>query len=460
MQREQSEPSDTREVQGNWTARRGQILVMFAAGIFLLVGMVALAIDAGFLMAERRQVQNAADAGALAAAKAKLDYMHDPDSESIQTETGKQYAARNAGVSQDNVDVDPDPAMDGVDDVYIEDSINRYIEVGVSKDVTSFFLGALYDGDWSTNATAIAGIEPVPRPYALLALDCGPGANGGIDVSGSGTITVQQGSIMSNCGITTSGSAGGSEVIANVAIDAHGTIEAGPDWCGGDDCTEINENRPQVSDPVAEAGIQPPSEGAARAVREVIDDASIRDAITNLTEANSNPHRCPQGSTCVMQPGYYGGDLTGISVRGTLQMEPGIYYFDDDFVIDGHSENTIILGSEVLLYFTGNSAFQPKHATIELSAAGAVGGGGCEATLDAIVIWIENGSPFRMQSNGIFKIDGVIYAPDSDVRLYGGPYASSMQVIVKSLELSGGNDFNIEFLDCFDGETPYVFLVK
>src|SRR5688500_1563150 len=50
-------------------AARGQVLIIFAMASFVLIGFVALAVDTGFLMAERRHTQNAVDAGALAGAK-------------------------------------------------------------------------------------------------------------------------------------------------------------------------------------------------------------------------------------------------------------------------------------------------------------------------------------------------------------------------------------------------------
>ena len=49
-------------------AERGQILVMAVLLLTVLLGLVGLAVDAGFHYAERRQVQNAADQAALAAA--------------------------------------------------------------------------------------------------------------------------------------------------------------------------------------------------------------------------------------------------------------------------------------------------------------------------------------------------------------------------------------------------------
>ena len=46
----------------------GQTLVWLALGMFVLLGIAALAVDVGKLYGERRQMQNAADAAALAGA--------------------------------------------------------------------------------------------------------------------------------------------------------------------------------------------------------------------------------------------------------------------------------------------------------------------------------------------------------------------------------------------------------
>jgi len=49
--------------------RGGQVLVLVALSLLVLLGIVALAVDGGNLYAERRKMQNAADAGALAGAR-------------------------------------------------------------------------------------------------------------------------------------------------------------------------------------------------------------------------------------------------------------------------------------------------------------------------------------------------------------------------------------------------------
>ncbi len=49
---------------------RGQVLVLFALGLVGLLAAAGIAFDAGRFLMERRSLQNAADAAALAAANA------------------------------------------------------------------------------------------------------------------------------------------------------------------------------------------------------------------------------------------------------------------------------------------------------------------------------------------------------------------------------------------------------
>src|SRR5687767_9398378 len=47
-------------------APRGQVILMFALFLTVIVGVLGLAVDVGFAVSQRRSMQNAADAGALA----------------------------------------------------------------------------------------------------------------------------------------------------------------------------------------------------------------------------------------------------------------------------------------------------------------------------------------------------------------------------------------------------------
>jgi hypothetical protein len=441
MRRDRTNRHIPEQNDAGWRAKEGQILVMFAAGLLVLLGMVALSVDAGFLMAERRQAQSAADAGALAAARAKLDYLASPAaSESAQVSAGKSYAAGNADTSQDSVDVDTSPDALG----------DQYVEVVVSKDVTSFFLRALYDGDWGVSASAVAGIEPVQLPYALVALQCGPSGAPGIMVSGSGQIDVNEGSIMSNCAIGRDGDS--SIVAADGAIDANGTIDAGTNWEAGQG---FRENRPAIDDPIASDGTTAPSRSEAIAARNVTTQAQLHAAVSGSNTHQSNAVRCT--TTCGMQPGYYGGNLI-LDVRngGTLQLQPGVYYFGDNFRIEQQGSG-LVRGTDVMLYFDDNARFVPGNGRVDISApASSPYAGG----LDGMALWIANCSDFRLQANNSGAFSGVIYAPCSDVTLSGGPGAVGMQVVVGSLTLSGSGSFDILYEEYVMFDVPGVFLVR
>ena len=140
-----SEPIVARPVRRHaWQtdAFDGQVLVIFALFSMVLIGALALSIDAGFLMSERRQVQSSADAGAMAAARAVLD----GKTTAIVTATGQGYGTYNASVPAGNVTVTQSAAPAG--SAYAG---TNYVTVTITKNVTRIFIGAIYTGTWSVD---------------------------------------------------------------------------------------------------------------------------------------------------------------------------------------------------------------------------------------------------------------------------------------------------------------------
>ena len=64
-----SNDSNEDDPDGSTDSQRGQILVIFAGGLVLILLVAALVIDLGFTFMIRRAEQNAADPGAIAAAR-------------------------------------------------------------------------------------------------------------------------------------------------------------------------------------------------------------------------------------------------------------------------------------------------------------------------------------------------------------------------------------------------------
>jgi Flp pilus assembly protein TadG len=389
----------------------GQVMVLAALFTFVLIGATALSIDGGFILAERRQVQSAADAAALAAAQAMVSNA----TTSVIVASAQTYGTLNAGTGS-TVAVSRPPATGP----YAGN--NRYVEVTVTKPVQRFFVGAVYPGSWQVQARAVAGIESLPlRPHALLALQAP-----GISINGSTSIYISgNGHIMSNSNIT--GGGGANTVFTGGTIHASGTIQSGANWTAGQG---FQSGVDQVQDPLAGTPAPPP--GTAR------------------TAPSCN-------TTCTFQPGHY-NNLGTITIQGTATFAPGIYYFNGNTRVQLQNTNSTIQGSNVLLYFTGSSSIAPNNGNINISAltSGPAYSGG----VTGMLLWIANCSSFDSSGNGVFRVEGVIYAPCSAVSLHGTPDSNGLQVIVGSLQLTGNSSFNVLYREYVVTRLPKIRLVE
>ena len=127
-------------------AGRGQILVVFALSLMVLVSIAGLAVDAGGTFAQRRDQQTASDLAALAAANDYLinnnDAMAIARAESVVADNGFVVGVNGTAVV---VDID---TSNGVE-----------ISVGVDALHGNTFLGAVGMASWpvSTSGSALAG---------------------------------------------------------------------------------------------------------------------------------------------------------------------------------------------------------------------------------------------------------------------------------------------------------------
>jgi hypothetical protein len=422
-------------------AARGQVFILFALLILSLVGVMALSIDGGFIMAERRQTQSAADAGALAAAIS----MYGAGTAGEVNASGIAYGALNADVPAGNVEVHW-PPLDGT---YAGNG--GYVQAIVAKDVQKFFVGAVYPGDWSVRASAVAGIEMEQKPYALLALGCDQ-RNPGIYINGTTDVNIPNGSIMANCDIDSSGTS--NTVQVGDTIDAHGTIDGNSNWAAP---SGVHEGRPVIDDPLL--GTPVPPRGTTVTSTEL--------SAAGFKRVGSK-HVCPL--TCTISPGYY-NNLDEIQAGGTIRLQPGIYFVDGNTRLSLSNTDSWIIGKGVLLYFAKGStaSMGAGIGNIELSAPclettpaipgcsglAAYPGGG-----NAITLWIDNCTEFVSGGNGVFRVEGVIYDPCSFVQLHGTPDSNGVQVIVHTLKLVGTSSFNLNYRNYVEADTPKVFLVE
>ncbi len=171
----------------------GQTLVLFVFALAALMGFTALSIDVGLVFVARRDMQNAADAAALAGAR-ELE-----DSPAAAIAMAQQYASANG--------------VDLTDPSYTFEATTPYqgdpgkIEVKVSREVDFLFARALGLDFASVPARAVAEATVVPGTsgtYAVLALDTNCQSADQILIPGSGSVIT--GGVHSNSDLQVSGS--------------------------------------------------------------------------------------------------------------------------------------------------------------------------------------------------------------------------------------------------------------
>ena len=410
----------------------GQVVVLFALFGVVLIGAMALALDVGYLLSERREAQAAADASALAGARALLA---GASTASVKTEA-ENYADANglagADASSITVDVDGD-RWDGV------------VTVDLSMNVQRFFLGALYTGPWAVSAHAVAETtNKADSNYILIALD-----PPGIYVNGSMAVTATNGSIISNDDIESSGNS--NIVTSNGFIDAAGTVSENPSWVAP---WGIRDRRAPAIDPFADYDPPVKPTGAP---------------ITGNHRCNPHGWEDPTliGTDCTFLPGYYKN--ARIRIWDTALFLPGLYYFENSS-IELRSTTARIEGVGVNFYFTGNpnqSYFDPQNGEVFLTAPGY----SPDPSLLVVhndyrdmAIWVDMcpGSEIDSQGNNEFFVGGVFYAPCSEIYLHGNPYGDTVSGIVigSTINIQGTSDMSVTYLPYGPTDSYEIYLIE
>jgi hypothetical protein len=227
--------------ENNHTSEKGQAIIYLVLGIMVFLGFVALAIDGGMALADRRHSQNAADAASLAGGgRAAQDFDHVPV-------CYKNWSCANAGdaIAHAQVEARDRAGVNGftIDsditdrngyEVTCVDNSGKYIDVTVliSDTTTSNFLQLVFPSALHNEVDAVTRAhpsQPINLDDAVIGLNpeaCG--GNNGVTFSGNATTYIEGGDVFSNGCIAGDGSAG-------TAIVISGTLEGHfPDGSGYD----------------------------------------------------------------------------------------------------------------------------------------------------------------------------------------------------------------------------------
>jgi hypothetical protein len=488
---------------------RGQILVIGAVAMVVLIAIAGLVIDLGFSWMLRRSEQNAVDPGTVAAAR------YIPDGNLAAMEEAACFYARANGFFPSATANDLGPsgcvaANDPNDSVLTVNwppvsgpfADTGHVEVILNSSHATFFSRVFGFGSMAVASSAIASNASADSGVGqLVALDpttCGAGqvrGNGVVNVEGSVYVN-SDGSGPPPCPNPfdnqcsgTSGAfnfAGNHAFLSTPQLSVRGTCGKNanpyPLNCVPSSSCGLIEGAPQIDDPfnlptptIPWAGVPAPATSSAGAV-----------SLTNCDDANDTLGCTFSGGGVAwyqLNPGVY---YSGLTITRPVRLNPGFYYFaGGGLQVSGQGSLATIGPSglpdgegRVLLYSTDGPNCPPLPLATDQRCQGTislVGQGGFQAkayeqdptdpfddSYQRILIWQAEGTSRTWPTDTDFNNDlvniagqgaldfwGTIYAPKSLVKVLGnGAGAGSVagvQILAWRFDIGGNGVLTMPF---------------
>jgi hypothetical protein len=445
-------------------SENGQALILMVLSFVGLLGMTALAIDGGKIYAERRYVQNRADAASVAGAAAASGHfkkIQESNGDSVGT-TATDWDCGSNNVS-DAIEIADAQARTNLlqpennivaTEVGVNVDINVTcsqehkhidVEVEILFDSQTSFMHFVYDGIAQNRVRAITRVlptSPVASGFAIATLDetCQSSTERGIRFAGTGgsklEVNINGGGIFSNSCIVVDGET--SDVAVTINGGSATFHESKEPYKGGNAIYPEPQSVPYRIDPY----IPPPN-----CVGE-LDPAYSTDSDGNR----------------VYRPGRYTNDLNVTS--GSVILKPGLYCFDTNNAKFNVTSN--LTGDGVTFYFTetAGSFSTEGNGLVKLFAPSKpcdVNEPGysdvdCNPAVPGLLIYFHDGNTKTIKIGGTSDSEytGTIYARKSHVMIGGtsGNISLGVQVIANSVKVHGSATILMTYDDSLIYQTP------
>jgi Flp pilus assembly protein TadG len=395
----------------------GQALTLVAAMMALVIlGFVALACDVGYLFHERRMVQIAADAAALAAAE------EDAAGDSSNAQAAADGMAKLNGF---DTTLAQNPAVVNLSAPTSGNFVgSSYVQANVYKTIPTVFLSAFSHGGRSltVSASAVAG-GGQSSPTCV----CLEGTSGmDLNMSNNSKLTAN------SCGVTVdSSSSNAIGIVGSATLSAVSLGTVSSDW---DNSSNINN-----------AGTITSSTRIVQGISTQCSPSLPAAPTYNSAQCSADPFGSQQGGAhyTVGPNSTYGTTQTGsvicynaLTVNGngdTVTLNPGIY------VINGgelHFESgTNGGGTGVFFYLVGAANLVIDNgANVNLSAP-------TSGTYSGVLVYQASGdtAALSVQGGSSASFNGNIYAPSASITLGNGSGSTfNSAIVAQSLTMNGG----------------------
>ena len=463
--------------------RNGQVLVIFAGGLVALLAIGALVIDLGFVFMIRRQEQNAADPGAIAAAR----YIRAGGGMTAMRSAACFYAQQNGFFggpdSVTNCDDGNDPngtilrvnhppsaaagnlqgRLDMVE-VILRRPHQTFLGgvIGISRiDVGSSAVAAFSNGD--SNSNSLVALDPSSQCATA-------NVSGGAQVTITPVIDPSTGlafeggyvHVNSSCGnpVNLNNACGNGEGNAALKIDGANSSLSAPKVFTHGTCTRANNN--SFNAPLTEDAVVIGDPLATIPEPDFADYPAGVCLGTATTPTGPNSRGiCTFNSagTYSLSPGiFYGG--WDIRNNVTLHLQPGVYIIAGGGIkLNAGGSITSVstatgLPAPIMIFNTDNPAYpcpgSPQYAcqqSVDFTASSTLTVRGvASGPYRGILIWQDgtasgSNEPVTLGGQTNLNIAGTVYAPKALVTLSGGSSGvgiASIQIIAWRFNITGG----------------------
>jgi hypothetical protein len=389
--------------------RKGVVVVLVAVCLTVMLGFVAIALDGGMLLDNRRRVQAAADAAALAAVEdLYLNWRTNQGLDPQGTAAAKAMANAAAnGFTDVTVNI---PPLSG----YFTGKAG-YAEVIVNYDQPRYFSSI-----WGSTATRVTGRAVGRGMWAankmgILVLN--PSASGSLTNNGGGMISVVGVPTIIDSNSPTAGVTTG-----NGTVDSNVDVTGVPGVSGGGWTGTVNSGQTPVPDPLAYIPEPNPN---------------------NMPLQSNHPTHVSSTTTTYLQPGVYRGGIQ-VTGQGTLVLAPGIYY------MDGGGFSFTGLGGLVAEGVMIFNAPQKSNDIINIQGNGAIDfSPPLDGIYKGIALFQERSSSNNMNiaGNGGSSMSGTFYTAGGTLNVTGngGNQVLGSQYISYNLSLGGNGNFSVNW---------------
>jgi len=398
--------------------RRGAVIVLVAISLAVVLAFVAIAIDGGGLLEERRQAQATADVAAIAGAEdlfRNYPANKGEDTNGTAEERARSIAAEN-GYSGDGVRSTvtvrtyPETYLGGPN---VGNEIPKgYCEVSVQYNQPRYFSAIFGSGDLPIPARAVARGSWAPSNIGIHVLDLHKPSS--LYGNGNALVEVNGAKVIVNSDSPEAATSNGLTMKADEFKITGGSATTG----GGQFIGDIEYGTPPEPDPL-------------RHIPEP--DPTGMPSHNKLQFSNGNRS---------ITPGVYRGGIS-VSGKGNLFMEPGIYYMDGGgFSFSGQGN---LLGHGVMIF---NAPTSNSHV-IDISGTGSITlSPPTEGIYKGLTLFQDRESTNEMsvQGGGLMDITGTFYCANGTLGIGGGGSGKiGSQYISRYLEIKGNGGLRIDY---------------